>query len=169
MNPFTDTTGPWLHLVELDMSAVTDRAILFAQQEAGRCVRIVRGKKMLSESRLFDEFAAAYQFPYYFGENWDALDECINDLSWMPATSYLTVVSDADLVLSEAPSQFRTFAELLGSAGREWSEQGDSKRPWAPLPHPFHVVLQVGSSTSAKRLANLLATADIDCAGFSWA
>jgi len=35
-------------------------------------VRIVRGKRSHASSELFGEWAAALQFPYYFGHNWDA-------------------------------------------------------------------------------------------------
>ena len=33
-----------------------------------------------SVAAVFDEFAAAFQFPYYFGRNKDAFDECMRDL-----------------------------------------------------------------------------------------
>jgi len=37
-----------------------------------------------SRADLFRECARALKFPDYFGGNWDALDECIRDLSWIP-------------------------------------------------------------------------------------
>lgn len=36
-----------------------------------------------SERQLFSYFAAELAFPDYFGHNWDALDECMRDLSWV--------------------------------------------------------------------------------------
>jgi RNAse (barnase) inhibitor barstar len=56
---------------------------------------------MRTVNSLFDEIAASFQFPWYFGENWDALDECLNDLAWLPARSYLLGIMDASQVLSE--------------------------------------------------------------------
>ena len=46
-------------------------------------VRTVRGRKIRTVGRLFDEMAAALQFPYYFGENWPAFDECLADIDWL--------------------------------------------------------------------------------------
>jgi len=40
--------------------------------EADLAVRLVRGHKSRAVDGLFDEFAAALQFPYYFGANWAA-------------------------------------------------------------------------------------------------
>ena len=37
------------------------------------------------KATLLARFAAALQFPDWFGHNWDALADCITDLSWLPA------------------------------------------------------------------------------------
>src|SRR5437879_2485828 len=62
-------------------------------------VRVLRGQKMSTPAGLFDEFAAALQFPYYFGENWNAFDECINDLEWLRSSAYLLIIVNADQLL----------------------------------------------------------------------
>lgn len=40
--------------------------------------------KVLHRLELFRCFAGQLKFPGYFGWNWDALDECLRDLSWRP-------------------------------------------------------------------------------------
>ncbi len=40
----------------------------------------LRGVK--SKRGLLDGFAAALAFPRWFGGNWDALEDCLGDLSW---------------------------------------------------------------------------------------
>ncbi|HST60807.1 MAG TPA: barstar family protein, partial [Longimicrobium sp.] len=76
----------------------------------GLAVRVIRGSRCGTASMLHDEIAAALQFPNYYGENWDALDECITDLEWMPAEGYLLHLTDVERVL---PDDARGFGILL--------------------------------------------------------
>jgi hypothetical protein len=39
----------------------------------------IDAEKLSTPASVFDEFAAALDFPKYFGRNWDALDECFSD------------------------------------------------------------------------------------------
>lgn len=39
--------------------------------------------------QFLQRIATAFEFPDYFGANWDALlDECLTELSWIPAEGY---------------------------------------------------------------------------------
>jgi len=58
---------------------------------------------MVTEDGLYDEFAAALQSPHYFGGNGDALSECLADLSWLSAQSFMEL-GDA---LRGEPNRFR--------------------------------------------------------------
>ncbi len=91
--------------------------------EIGRtyAVRLVRGRKMRTVSGLFDEFAASFQFPCYFGENWSAFDECLADLEWLPAVGYVLVVVNAPDVLCEEPTrELATFTRIVKTISDEW-------------------------------------------------
>jgi hypothetical protein len=86
-------------------------------------VIVVRGRKMLTLDQAFDELAAALQLPYYFGYNWAALDECINDQDWMPFGKCIVVVSDADKLFGEeraAENQLKVFMDILRRASHDW-------------------------------------------------
>ena len=69
-------------------------------------IRTVRGRKMLTLDRLFDEFADACQC---FAENWDAFIDCFTDpiYSWNPPVPpgepILIAITDAHLILSDWP------------------------------------------------------------------
>ena len=110
MEPLAELGGPPYYIAEGSLSALTNWTWAHASRSAGFVTRIVRGTKMRTTQSLFDEFGAAMQFPYYFGENWNAFDECISDLSWVSAKGYMIAVSSANEVLVESdPSEFRCF------------------------------------------------------------
>lgn len=104
-------------------------------------IRVVRGRKMKTRAGLFNEFAAALQFPDYFGENWAALDECLSDLEWIPSAGYAVMVSNALSVLSEEDPEDRAILlRLLVRVCKYWATEHRVFPSREPKPTPFHVV-----------------------------
>lgn len=95
------------------------------QAPSGYQVRELRGGRMRTVVGLFDEFAAALQFPYYFGANKDAFDDCLRDLDDFlgPAPGYVVVIRDADQVLAETPDERQWLDAALRECARFWSGQ----------------------------------------------
>ncbi len=120
--------GPAFALVVATDSDLCD-LVWAAQAEAGarRAIRVVRGAKAETWPALFDEFAAALQFPYYFGENGAAFDECLADLEWLPAAEHVVVVSHAARVLAGEPAG--GLETWLGGMGRVAAERADRGGP----------------------------------------
>jgi RNAse (barnase) inhibitor barstar len=83
----------------------------------------VRGIKSSDDAGLFDELAAALQFPYYFGENWDAVWECITDLNWLKGSSYLVIFDSAEYLLSESDQGFKPLLEVLTEGHDRWHRE----------------------------------------------
>ncbi|WP_246011100.1 barstar family protein [Nocardia mexicana] len=100
------------------------------QAPADYVVRELRGSKMRTTAGVFDEFAAAFQFPYYFGENKDAFDECLRDLSDFvgEAPGYVAVIRDSDQLLADQPNQLEWFTEAMRDAAVTWSSYGTTYR-----------------------------------------
>lgn len=77
-----------------------------------------------SKRELLSALSRALQFPSYFGHNWDALDECLTDLSWLPAGDVLVIHRDLPLAMdSEACS---IYLSILWDAAQRWEQQGSN-------------------------------------------
>lgn len=91
-------------------------------------IRVIRGKNCDSTSELFHEFSSALQFPYYFGKNWDAFDECISDLDWLKCNIFILFITGIELLLkNEDPKEFDTFLSIINSTIHGWQEKGSFK------------------------------------------
>ncbi len=74
----------------------------------------------------------AFAFPAYSGRNWDAFEEMINDLSWIPATGYCMLFDHVHFFASIQPEVWQTAISILQSATIRWQQEGI----------PFYVLLR---------------------------
>lgn len=109
----------------------------------GLTIRAVDAERMRSTRALFREFAAGLQFPDYFGRNWDALEECLVDLSWLPPGPYAIVIVQATELLTDAqPEEFTVFLRLIENVAAEWATPVRRAESWDRHAVAFHLVLQ---------------------------
>jgi hypothetical protein len=93
-----------------------------AAQHGWRFARL-DGRQIASKAAFLAAFAAALEFPAYFGRNWDALADSVRDLSWAPAErGYLALYEDAGVFAAAAPADFTVALEILRSAVASWRE-----------------------------------------------
>ncbi|MFK3981488.1 barstar family protein [Micromonospora sp. NPDC050397] len=79
---------------------------------------VVDGTGSRTRAGLFAGWAVALSFPDYFGHNWDALFDCLRDLTDTgPLT--LVVTDAADLLADEPPAQLGILLAVLGTVARE--------------------------------------------------
>ena len=76
-----------------------------------------------TKSELLASLSAALQFPPHFGMNWDALNDCLTDLSWRPATGYVLLCRALRAWLEANPSEGRTAVALLSSTVEHWRQR----------------------------------------------
>jgi diadenosine tetraphosphate (Ap4A) HIT family hydrolase len=69
---------PFFTLV-IDTASLDSLYLQLFDKYKGAIIRMIRGNKSKTTPDFFNEVAAALQFPYYFGENWDAFNDCIKD------------------------------------------------------------------------------------------
>ena len=72
---------------------------------------------------LIKRIARALAFPAWFGGNWDALEDCLSDLSWLcepGAGGYVLLIEGA----AGVPLVERgTLIDILASAAASWAER----------------------------------------------
>jgi hypothetical protein len=68
-------------------------------------------------------FARALRFPEWFGHNWDALADCLADLSWMPAGGYLLLLEDTAAWREADREGFDIAIEVLEQAAEGWKAE----------------------------------------------
>jgi hypothetical protein len=141
---FCRDDSPWCYFVSAPLRSVDAFARSYAwwQMESGSqtVVRMIRGRHCATPQAVFREWSAALQFPYYFGHNWDAFDECITDLDWLPGSCYLFCVTQLDKVLPAYSSDFSICINVLQVASREWKipNRYNTNEPTAPFTVVFH-------------------------------
>lgn len=98
------------HVASIDCSTVHDRAAGLAK------------------------IADALAFPDWFGGNWDALADCLADLSWLDGDGFLLLFDHSSGWREAEPDAFATLLDILNETGRQWAE---ARTPfWALLPLP---------------------------------
>lgn len=66
-----------------------------------------------SKQQLLERLAQGLSFPDYFGENWDALIDCLSDLTWSEAPE---IVIDHAVVPDLPQRELRLYLECLVDA-----------------------------------------------------
>ena len=115
--------GPALSLLAATPSDVANLLMAWTPAHPQWDIVRVRGRKSSDEARFFDELAAAMQFPYYFGENWSAVWDCITDLNWLKGSSFLIVFDSAEYLLTESPRGFKLLLDELTDANTLWHRE----------------------------------------------
>jgi len=113
--------GPWLH--GLPGTCTLDQ--LLEHRPSGSLVFELDGQRMRDHDVLFNEFASKLNFPDYFGRNWPALSDCLEDMLWFDeASCFLLIIERSAQVLANAPVDLPVFKRILSDVGSHWGSLG---------------------------------------------
>jgi RNAse (barnase) inhibitor barstar len=82
----------------------------------------VDGRNVQRKEQLMTALATALRLPAHFGQNWDALEECLIDLEPVDGPGYLLLYDHIDGLMQSHPDQFETLVEILRDAVASWQE-----------------------------------------------
>jgi RNAse (barnase) inhibitor barstar len=70
-----------------------------------------------TRDQLFNVLRRELQFPAYFGDNWDALADCLRDLSWIDR--YRVIIAHAALPVLDNSTLLK-YLEVLAECVNDW-------------------------------------------------
>ena len=134
--------------------------VFYSRSGLNVCTRQLRGSKMRTTQSLMDEFGAALQFFDGFGENWDALRECLAYMDeWLPADAYILLIAHADSVLADAgEDELATLLRVLHGTGDWWSKAITDNDRFNRPSRPFHCLLLGDEPEGVKRILDVAAS-----------
>jgi RNAse (barnase) inhibitor barstar len=78
---------------------------------------------VVEKEALFERISVALRFPGWFGRNWDALLDCLRDLSWSNSRRHVLIFENAKSLGAEDRSE---LIEVLAEAASNWRGTEDS-------------------------------------------
>ena len=81
------------------------------------------------KAALMDRLQDALQFPEWFGRNWDALEDCLTDMSWRGEVGHVLLLDGAADLRRHQKALFATLVDVLKSAADYW--RGEERPFWA--------------------------------------
>jgi len=110
---------------------------------------------LTSKEELLETYAVAGKFPPYFGENWDALLDCLHDFSWIEIQSI--VIQHGDLPLKDSPSDCETYLDILKVAANDWLVATDHSRldspvNWPTVDHTLRILFPADAKSLITRM-----------------
>lgn len=93
--------------------------LLKIHRDGPLCCRRVRGDLCGASDSFLREVSAALQVPWLGNYNWDALDDDLQDLSWISG-GLIIAFTDADLLFQEEMVRWTTLLSILLEATNAW-------------------------------------------------
>jgi hypothetical protein len=110
----------------IDRLQDASRSGVYRAARADEITDAVRGSKLsvakiafAEKKTLLKNIAAALDFPDWFGANWDALEDCLSDLSWRKADGHVLLFEHA-----KPGDDLGALIDVLRSSAEFWAGRG---------------------------------------------
>lgn len=131
---------PWI--LKSTVNGDNARALEQTLADDGVTARVLSGTRARTTRELMDEFASQLEFPEYFGHNWNALADCLTDLSWLNGLAYVIAIDQAGYLLEHEPENtLILFLRLMNDVCEQWAAPVNLGEDWDRPATPFHLLL----------------------------
>ena len=103
----------------LRSSASVDYILATVQPYGWQPAHLV-GEQIASKAALLHACASAFHFPTYFGHNWDALEDSLRDLAWLPAKGYLLLYDNVSTLAKPQPQDWAVALAIFQEVSAHW-------------------------------------------------
>lgn len=135
------TRNPGLYTLETPIN--TEELVTLSQEHGARLFSL-NGAAISNKAEFLQAIATAMSFPDYFGQNWDALEDCLTDLDWLNGDRFVLLYEQPDRFAQADPSEWQVALDILRSAVDYWRTKN----------RPFSVLFK-GSHTDLVGLESL--------------
>lgn len=108
-------------LYQLATDVTLEALFGFCQQHDFQLIYL-DGTTITNKSEFLRTCAQAMEFPSYFGLNWDAFEDCLTDLDWLPAKGYVVLYDQPEHFAQGEPSEWTTALEIFQTAIEYWQD-----------------------------------------------
>jgi RNAse (barnase) inhibitor barstar len=81
-------------------------------------------KRLAGKAGFLGRAARALKFPDWFGKNWDALNDCLTDLSWLNGRGWVIIFENSKDLAARKPQVFHSAVEVFQAANDYWRQTG---------------------------------------------
>ena len=103
---------------------------IWKESHSGTYVSYLRGGRCQTDEEFFREISASFQFPKYFGNNWNALNDCLCDLDWLRFTKIFIVLDDFEYAFQRDPEGKALILKSLTFMIRDWQTKNTEVEVW---------------------------------------
>ncbi|GII86053.1 hypothetical protein Ssi03_40430 [Sphaerisporangium siamense] len=79
---------------------------------------VADGRACETRAAFFTEVARVLRLPGYFGHNWDALTDCLRDVTAAGKVTFVVEHAES-LLAAEPPEQFAVFLDVMATAAAD--------------------------------------------------
>ncbi len=83
----------------------------------------IEGEIVTGKEAFLRMAGATMSFPAYYGQNWDAFEECVTDLSWIPAKGYVLIYDNVWHFPRNDRPAWRQARAILADAVTFWGKR----------------------------------------------
>ncbi|MGI0486156.1 barstar family protein [Pantanalinema rosaneae CENA516] len=108
-------------IYQLSTEVIFEELFKWCQQQDFQLVSL-DGQTITNKLEFLKACAQAMEFPPYFGLNWDAFEDSLTDLDWLPAQGYVVLYDYPERFAQADPGEWATALEIFQAAIEYWQD-----------------------------------------------